>query len=99
MIVIPDKLMNIINIYYKFNPLNKNDNNIIPFLVSYKGIYLNSISAINIILNNINSHLSSTMIRHSYITKEFKENNDKSLKVSIDMAHSIYRQNKYIVRK
>lgn len=94
---INNELLYIINLYYKFHPLNNTDNNIIPFLVSYKGTHLNNNNSINEILSKINKNLNSTMIRHSFITYMFKDNNIKSKNISYAMGHSQTMQNNYII--
>lgn len=92
-----DELLNIIKLYYKFHPLKNSDHDIIPFIVSYKGTHLNNNNSINEILSKINKNLNSTMIRHSFITYTFKDNNIKSRNIASDMGHSQYMQNNYII--
>ena len=92
-----NELLNIIKLYYKFHPLKNTDDNIIPLLVSYKGTHLNNNNSINEILSKINKNLNSTMIRHSFITYTFKDNNIKSKNISYAMGHSQHMQNNYII--
>lgn len=94
---INNELLDIIKIYYKFHPLKNNNESIIPFLVSYKGTHLNNNNSINEILSKINKNLNSTMIRHSFITYMFKDNNIKSKNIASNMGHSQYQQNSYII--
>lgn len=91
------ELFEVIKLYFKFHPLNNTDNNIIPLIVSYKGLHLNNNNSINEILSKINNNLNSTMIRHSYITYIFKDNNLKSKNISYAMGHSQQMQNNYII--
>ena len=91
------ELLDIIKIFYKFHPLKDVDNNIIPLIVSYKGLHLNNNNSINEILSKIDKNLNSTMIRHSYITYMFKDNNIKSKNISYAMGHSQSMQNNYII--
>jgi len=66
--------MDVIKLYLKYHPLYHNkDNDLIPFLVNYKGLHLKNINSINEVLNKINKNINSTMIRHSYITYQFKD--------------------------
>ena len=91
------ELLDIIKLFYKFHPLKDVDNNIIPLIISYKGIHLNNNNSINEILSKIDKNLNSTMIRHSYITYMFKDNNIKSKNISYAMGHSQSMQNNYII--
>ena len=91
------ELLDIIKLFYKFHPLKDVDNNIIPLIISYKGIHLNNNNSINEILSKIDKKLNSTMIRHSYITYMFKDNNIKSKNISYAMGHSQSMQNNYII--
>lgn len=73
---IPEKLMNIINIYFKFHPLlkgkkiNKSIN--IPFLVYYDGKEFSSVNSITRILNRVfDKKIGSSMLRHIYLTSKY----------------------------
>ena len=91
------ELLDVIKLYFKFHPLKDVDNNTIPLIVSYKGLHLNNNNSINEILSKIDKNLNSTMIRHSYITYMFKDNNIKSKNISYAMGHSQQMQNNYII--
>ena len=91
------ELLDVIKLYLKFHPLKDDENNIIPLIVSYKGLHLNNNNSINEILSKIDPNLNSTMIRHSYITYTFKDNNIKSKNISYAMGHSQQMQNNYII--
>ena len=95
---INNDLMDVIKLYLKYHPLYHNkDNDLIPFLVNYKGLHLKNINSINEVLNKINKNINSTMIRHSYITYQFKDQDEKSKKIAHDMGHSQKMQKEYIV--
>lgn len=73
---IPDKLFSIINLYLKFHPLLKNKKIIkttnIPFLVYYNGLAFISVNSITRILNRIfDKKISSSMLRHIYLTDKY----------------------------
>lgn len=89
--------MNVIKLYYNHHPLKNNNEPIIPFLVNYKGNHLKNNNSINEIFMKINKNINSTMIRHSYITHTFKDENEKSKKIAKEMGHSQTMQKEYIV--
>jgi hypothetical protein len=91
---IPEKLQNILKIYFKFHPLIK-DKSIkkgtnIPFLVYSDGKDLSSINSITRILNKIfNKKIGSSMLRHIYLTSKYG-NTVKEMKNDADiMGHSV----------
>lgn len=94
---IPDELYNIILLYLKHHKLyNNSDNELIPLLISYKGLILDNNSSINEILKKINKNLNSTLLRHSYINYKFKPIYDEQKETSNNMAHSKSMQEGYL---
>ena len=102
LIAISDKMMDIINIYIKFHPLlnGKIDKKkAVHFLVYDNGDLVSS-NAITRLLNNIfEKKVSSSMIRHIYITSKFGKIYEEEQKVAENMAHSETTQKKYIRKK
>ena len=98
---IPEEFMNVINKYFRFHPLIKgkklNAKSNFQFLVNYDGGDLPSPNGITRILNKIfGKHISSSMLRHIYLSdlygdtvKQMKETADK-------MGHSVEMQKDYI---
>jgi hypothetical protein len=98
---INDDLMNVINIYLKFHPLlkNKKINNkmAIPFLVNYDGDSLPSPNGITRILNKIfGKNISSSMLRHIYLSSLYGDTLKKMKETAKKMGHSVQTQKEYI---
>jgi hypothetical protein len=90
---IPEKLFENINIYLKFHPLikgkkiTKNFN--VPFLVYYDGKNLSSVNSITRILNHIfEKNISSSMLRHIYLTDKYGETVKDMKKDAEIMGHT-----------
>jgi integrase len=101
---IPEKLMNVINLYLKFHPLlkgkkiNKSIN--IPFLVYYDGKDFSSVNSITRILNRIfNKKIGSSMLRHIYTTDKFGETVKKMKETANSMGHSVETQIDTYIKK
>jgi integrase len=99
---LPEKLKEIIKIYFKFHPLIKDkaikkDANI-PFLVYYNGDDLTSINSITRILNKIfKKKIGSSMLRHIYLTSKYGDTVKEMKEDAQVMGHSIQvQQNNYI---
>ena len=99
---IPEKLQNILNIYFKFHPLIKDKpikkGTNIPFLVYYDGKDLTSVNSITRILNKVfNKKIGSSMLRHIYLTSKYG-NTVKEMKDDANiMGHSVQTaMNNYI---
>jgi hypothetical protein len=93
---IDPELMKIINYYLKRNPLKDNKNDF-KFLVYNDGRPFNNSSNITKILNRIfNKNISSSMLRHIYLTYKFGDEMKDMEDTANNMAHSIYQQKKYI---
>jgi integrase len=99
---IPEKLKEILNIYFKFHPLIK-DKIIkkgcnIPFLVYYNGEDLTSINSITRILNKVfKKKIGSSMLRHIYLTSKYGDVTKEMKEDAQVMGHSVQvQQNNYI---
>jgi integrase len=100
---IPDDLMKVIMIYLKFHPLIKGklkkDTNV-SFLVNFEGQALTNNNSITRILNKIFSKdkklISSSMLRHIFLTKKYGENLKERENDAVKMGHSVATQGEYI---
>jgi integrase len=101
-IQIPDELRDNINIYLKFHPfikliLSKKNNEPVPFLVNFKGQPINQINGITRILNRVfNKKISSSMLRHIYLSSKYNSVLEEQKKDSELMSHSLSTQKAYI---
>jgi hypothetical protein len=100
---IPEKLMDIINLYLKYHPnITFKKNNIsnkdnIEFLVYNNGLALNKINSITRILNKIfNKNVSSSMLRHIYLSNKYGDTLKEQQKDAELMSHSVQTQKDYI---
>jgi integrase len=93
---IPENLMRIIDIYLKHHPkrLYNNSHN---FLVNYDGSNIDKVNSITRILNKIfNKKISSSMLRHIYLSSKYKDVLEEQKKDSILMSHNMQTQKDYI---
>jgi hypothetical protein len=91
---IPEKLNEVLKIYYKFHPLLKGKKIIkttnIDFLVYSDGKNLSSINSITRILNKIfNKKIGSSMLRHVYLTSKFGDTVKEMKETAEVMGHSV----------
>lgn len=99
-IEIPDELWDILKIYFKFHPnlenINKDTDE--PFLVDYKGEEFKSNNSITRILNSIfkPKKISSSMLRHIFISHKFGNVNKEQQDIAKKMSHSVSMQKDYI---
>jgi integrase len=95
---IPDKLMDIINIYLKYHPEKKNNKDEINFLVSSNGKpFKDSVNSITRILNSIfEKNIGSSMLRHIYLSSKYNNVSNEQKEDANAMAHSIDTQKEYI---
>ncbi len=99
---IPEKLNEVLKIYYKFHPLLKgkkiNKTTNIDFLVYSDGKNLSSVNSITRILNKIfNKKIGSSMLRHVYLTSKFGDTVKQMKETAEVMGHNIGVQiNNYI---
>lgn len=96
-----DDLMNVINKYFKFHPLIKGKKlttkSNFEFLVNYDGGVLPSPNGITRILNKIfGKHISSSMLRHIYLTDLYGDTVKKMKETADNMGHSSGTQKEYI---
>jgi len=96
-----DTLKEVMIKYFKFHPLIKNKkltkNSNINFLVNYDGKPINKINSITIILNRIfNKKISSSMLRHIYLSSKYKDVNEAMKNDADAMAHGLTTQKDYI---
>lgn len=96
---INDKLYNLLLLYVKHHPNISTKKYNTHFLVYYDGKEINSSPEISKILNNIfDKNISSSMLRHIFITNKFKKDNDDKKEVAKEMGHSVSQQNEYIIQ-
>lgn len=105
---IPDDLYNILMKYLKIHPLLKDKQPIIknknykllsnvPLLVYYDGSLLSSVNAITRILNKIfNKNISSSMLRHIYLSSKYGPMLKEQEEDAKAMSHSLNMQKDYI---
>lgn len=91
---IPEKLNNVLKIYYKFHPLLKgkkiNKTTNIDFLVYSDGKNLSSVNSITRILNKVfNKKIGSSMLRHIYLTSKFGDTVKEMKETAEVMGHSV----------
>jgi integrase len=97
---IPNELMGIVKHYLLFHPtinkITKDTNE--PFLVYHNGKDLHSQNSITRILNSIFApkKISSSMLRHIFITSRFGKEMDEMKKVAEEMGHSQLMQQEYM---
>lgn len=96
---IPENLMEIINLYLKYQPNNtktKNKENI-AFLVYHNGLALNKVNSITRMLNKIfNKNVSSSMLRHIYLSNKYGDTLKEQQKDAELMSHNLNTQKDYI---
>ncbi len=103
-IKIPNELFDNINIYLKYQPNIKLKNNKPPknindpFLVDSNGEPLKHKNSLTVILNKIfkPKRISSSMLRHIYLSDRYKDLNEEKKKDAIAMGHSVNMQNDYV---
>lgn len=89
---IPEDLSAVIKQYLKFKPQNDNF-----FLVEYDGKRLNESNGITLKLNHIfGKNISSSMLRHIYLSHNYADTRKDQQKDSQALAHNISTQAEYI---
>lgn len=91
-IKINPELLDIIKLYLKFRPGNKEN----YFLVDYNGKPLLLINSITRILGSINKGLGSSLLRHIVISEKFGDIEKEQEKTAKEMGHSLRTQQEYI---
>lgn len=91
---IPDKLRSVIKIYLgKYPEKNYLDK---KFLVKFNGSPL-PVNGITFILNKIfGKNISSSMIRHIFLSEKFGDVKEEMKKVAEEMSHSLAQQSEYV---
>jgi hypothetical protein len=90
---IPDTLMDVINLYLKFNPLNRSKS--FYFLVTYNGNPILVVNGITRILNKIfGKNVGASMLRHIYLSNKY--NIDEMENDADAMAHGMNMQREYL---
>ena len=102
-IEIPAELREIINIYLKFHPLIKGKITKkfqpVSFLVYYDGSPFTQNNSITRILNKVfGKKVSSSLLRHSYLSGKYGDTTDEQKKDAEMMSHSVSMQKDYIKR-
>lgn len=95
---IPEKLMNILNLYIKYHPLLNVKKPInIPFLVWDNGTPFDKDNTITRFLNKIfNKKISASMLRHIYLSSKYGNILKEQEKDSKMMSHNMNTQRDYI---
>lgn len=86
-----------LNIYFSYHPLflKSKDYNI-PLLVDKDGKPYDKINSINRILGKIKKGLSSSLIRHSFLSWKFGDKTKEQKQISENMAHSMKTNQEYV---
>lgn len=92
-------LMEIINLYLKYHPvikgkINKNTNS--HFLVDWEGKNITTNNITKILNKIFDKKISTSMLRHIYLTSKYKDVNKEEKKDADLMAHSQMMQKEYI---
>lgn len=94
------ELNEIITKYLQHHPLNKGKKGksfCVPFLVKSDGTHMNQINSITRVLNKVfGNGISSSMLRHIYLSDKFSEDLKERKSVSEKMAHSLNQQRDYV---
>ncbi len=97
---ISPELMDVVNVYIKFQPLldgkitKKTD---VPFLVHYDGREFNKVNSITRILNKIfGKAISSSMIRHIFLSDKYGDVLKDMKQDASDMSHTTAQQADYV---
>lgn len=94
------ELNEIISKYLEHHPLNKGKKGksfCVPFLVKSDGTHMNQINSITRVLNKVfGNGISSSMLRHIYLSDKFSDVLKQKQEVSEKMAHGLSTQKDYI---
>jgi integrase len=90
---IPDELYKILTDYLKNRPETNSD----LLLINYNGTPLNNVNSLTRLLNKIfNKNISSSMLRHIYLSSKYGNINNEKKEDAEKMAHSTRTQDEYI---
>jgi integrase len=100
-IEIPEKLMEILEVYFKHHPMAKalkSKGEIeVPFLVSMDGVRITAVNAITRLLNKIfGKKIGSSALRHIFLSDKYGGMLMEQKEDSTAMAHSLNQQREYI---
>ena len=88
---VPVELQQVLKQYMKYYPKKELEDK--PLLISYKGTILNNTNSITRILNSVfKKNISSTMLRHSYLSSKYGNLKEEMVKDAHDMSHSVRTQ-------
>lgn len=99
---IPDRLKDVLHTYLAFHPLIKGKITKkfqpVPFLVYHDGKPFSTVNAITRCLNKTFSphKVSSSMLRHIFLTGKFGKVNEEQKEIASDMGHSVDMARDYI---
>jgi len=98
---IPESLQHVISLYLKYHPLIKGKItkkfNPVPFLVYYDGKPFSQVNSITRILNKVfGKKVSSSMLRHVYLSHNYGDTLEHMKNDSEMMSHSLAQQKDYI---
>lgn len=94
---IPVELQQVLKQYMKHYPKSELEDK--PLLVLFNGKTLNNSNSITRILNSIfKKNISSTMLRHSYLSSKYGNLKDEMEKDAHDMSHSVRIQQEIYVK-
>ena len=92
--------MEVINLYLKYHPLNKNmkkQPTNIPFLVDYKGNPFYKVNDITRMLNKIfHKKVGASMLRHIYLSGKYGDILKQQEQDAKAMSHNLSTQKDYI---
>lgn len=92
-------LLDILELYLKHHPLNKGRIKMFPLLVKSDGTPLRNVNDITHRLNKIfGKKISSSMLRHIYLTDKYGDEAKERKKLSDKMAHSIGTQYSHYIK-
>lgn len=88
---VPVELQQVLKQYMKYYPKKELEDK--PLLISYKGTILNNTNSITRILNSVfKKNISSTMLRHSYLSSKYGNLKEEMEKDAHAMSHSVSTQ-------
>jgi len=94
---VPTELQEVIALYMKHHPLNKSNRKDYKLLVNADGSPINAGNSITRILNRVfDKHVSSSMLRHSFLSGKYGKVLEEMKEDSAAMAHGLNTQRNYI---
>jgi hypothetical protein len=97
---IPESLWKAIETFFKYHPLwkeGKKKNEPIKLLVNFDGSPISAVNSITRILNKVfGKKVSSSMIRHIFLSDKYKDTIGEMEKDQLAMGHSSTQQSEYV---